>query len=89
MTSLVAGIPPVPHRLSHLSHTTSRTQPATNTDYTAVPLADSDVEMLIGQQEFKAEEAVDNGNGILSLVEPTPQRRPAGEGPYEQSDPTL
>ena len=57
----------------------------------AVPLADSDVEMLdlTGQQEFKAEEAVDSGNGILSLVEPSAQRRPAGEGPYGQSDPTL
>ena len=38
--------------------------------------------ILQDNKEFKAEEAVDNGNGVLSLVEPTPQRRPGHVGSY-------
>ena len=87
-TSLVAGISPVPSS-SHLFHTTSRTQPLTNADYMAVPLADSDVEMLNPGVESEPEEAVDNRRGVISLAPPAPQRRPPNEEPYGQSLPRL
>ena len=87
-TSLVAGTSP-DSSSSHLSHITSRAQPATNGDYTAVLLADSDVEMLNPGVESEPEEAVDTRSGVISLVPPVAQGRPPGEGPYGQSIPRL